>query len=302
MALYLITGATGLIGRQLVSTLLKGGHEVRVLTRKAAEPWEGVQLWTWDPSTGTIPNAAIANVDHIVHLAGASIAKRWTATYKKELAASRVESATTLRDALYKTGHRPKTIVSTSGINFYRDSADAVHTEESPNGTDFLAQLCNEWEYFTGSFAHYTAQNIILRTGAVLANQGGVVPHISPLIKNWTGAVMGSGKEWFSWIHLDDMVNLIIHCSESKLEGGVYNAVSPTPVSQRDFMEELAKSLNRRILLPTLPGWILKLAIGEQSKLVLGSYKVSAKKIQATGFAFNHNSLDSALKDLALKW
>ncbi len=288
-----ITGGTGTVGSHLAKTLRSRGHEVRILTRDARGR-EG--FYSWDPVKGLIDETVLENCDAIVHLAGSSVAAgRWTKARKKEILHSRVDSAQLLYRVLEESDSKLSRIVSASAIGYYGHQRTEVLTEDSTKGVGFLADVCDRWEESADRFKDHGAEVLKARIGIVMSKEGGFVERVSKLIRMVLGAVLGSGKQITSWIHIDDLVNLLADMAEGKLAAGAYNAVSPQPVEHRHIIKGMSKRLNRPILLPNAPKFALQLLFGELSKELLSSQNVSAQKLLDSGFEFKYPNIDQAL-------
>lgn len=290
----LITGGTGLIGQALRQKLLAEGHRVSILSRSGGD-------YTWDVAKAYFQPEALEGVDAVVHLAGAGIAdKRWTEARKRELIGSRVDSSALLIHALKTIPNNVKVLLSASAIGFYGADSGEVHCEEtSPAGTDFLATCTQAWE---GSISGVEALGIRLvkfRIGLVLSANGGIFPVLCRPIRYLVGAVLGHGKQWQSWIHVDDLVGMFRLGLADETLKGVFNAVSPGAIRHREMTQKIARAMHKPLLLPPIPGFLLRLALGEMACLVLGGNLVSADKIQKEGkFTFTYTRLEDALKEL----
>ena len=292
----LITGGSGLIGMRLSEMLIDQGYEVAHLSRNP-DKVSKYKTFRWDIKEGYIDENAITYADYIVHLAGASLATdKWTEERKKEIINSRVKSANLLYKCLSEVEHHVKGFVSVSGINVYGDSGDRLISEENTTGDDFLAEVCKAWEASAWQMHDLNLRTVILRLGIVLSTKGGALPQMARPVKMMAGATLGSGKQYMSWIHIDDACRLFIRAIEDTQFHGVYNAVSPHPVTNKEFMQALANAMKRPIMLPNVPAFALNLVMGEMSEVVLSSVRVSANKVLQTGFTFEYNYLDEALE------
>ena len=278
----LITGGTGLIGTRLAEMLIDSGYEVALLSREPAKS-SHYRSFRWDPRAGTIDEAAVHYPDYIVNLAGASVSDgKWTDERKRDIMTSRLGGLALLHRELAKPGHHVKAFISASAIGVYGDTAEAVLTEETPAGLpthDFLADVAHQWELAAAPVAALGIRTVIPRIGIVLSTEGGALPQMARPMKLGAGAVLGSGKQFMSWVHLDDLCRLFITMLEAPAWRGTYNAVAPNPVTNLQFTETLAQVLHRRLLLPKVPAFGLKLAMGEMSEIVLASQNVSAAKV-----------------------
>jgi uncharacterized protein (TIGR01777 family) len=290
----LITGGSGLIGIALSKKLLSEGHEVNILTRNVKSQ-SLVKEFHWDKTT--VDPRAFEGVETIVHLAGAGIAdKPWTNQRKKEIIDSRVDTLKLLQEN-YK-GDTLKAIIGGSAIGFYGgDSREIENNEESIAGEDFMADCCKKWEKAENEFAEkFNLRIVKVRTGIVLDKNDGALPKIIKPIKYYAGAALGSGQQWMSWIHIDDMVEVFFQSIINPHIENVINGVAPYPVTNQVFTKTAARILGKKIILPNVPSFILKAILGELSIVVLGSSKVINK--QKTPIQFKFETLEKALQNL----
>lgn len=296
----LITGATGLIGKELVKLLLSQKNTVYYLTTSKSKIINkpNYRGFYWNPEQGKIDENCLFNVDIIVHLAGANIAKRWTNDYKQEIIESRTLSLELLYNLIKKTPNQVKQFISASGTAIYPESESVVYDETSSETEDsFLSNVVKKWEESADRFQVLGIKVCKIRTGIVLSNLGGALPEMVKPIKIGFGAALGSGKQMQSWIHIDDLVNMYSFAIENHLEGN-YNAVTPNPVSNMQLTNVIAKTLKRSLFLPNIPKFIMNFFLGEMSYLLFSSKNLSPKKIQNLGFIFQFPDVESALKDL----
>jgi uncharacterized protein (TIGR01777 family) len=297
----LITGGTGLIGTRLAEMLIDSGYEVALLSREPAKN-SHFQSFRWDPQAGTIDEAAVPYADYIVSLAGASVADgKWTDERKREIMTSRLGGLALLSRELAKPGHHVQAVISASAVGIYGDAGDKVVDERTPPAlptNDFLADVSNQWELAAAPIAALGIRTVIPRIGVVLSTEGGALPQMAKPMKLGAGAALGSGKQYMSWIHLDDLCRLFIAMLEDPAWQGTYNAVAPYPATNQAFTEVLADVLHRPLILPKVPAFGLKLAMGEMSEIVLASQNVSAGKVLAQGFTFEYPQLRGALEAL----
>ena len=295
MKTILITGGSGLIGSKLSLTLIAKGYQVRHLSRQPiSTPF--IKSYSWDIEKNSIDENAFVGVDAIIHLAGAGIAeKKWSNKRKEEIVNSRVNSTQLLFDYVQKMASPIETFIAASATGIYPTNPHKIYNENAKPATDFLGDCCEKWENKIDQFNTLGIRTIKLRTGIVLAKEGGALPKMAKPILAGVGALIGDGKQWMSWIDEDDLVNMYLFALENKSLNGAYNAVSPQPCSNQNFTNVLAKILKRYILLPKIPSFIIKLLLGEMSIIVLGSTKASAEKIIATGFKFNFEKLTESL-------
>jgi uncharacterized protein len=303
----LITGGTGTIGRRLTQLLQEKGYSVSLLT-SSGKSLPGVTSYAWNVKTGQIDAQAVATADAIVHLAGAGIAdERWTDARKREILESRTQSTALLAKALRETPNRVRTFVSSSAIGYYGgDTGDRLMTESSPAGSDFLAQVTRAWERSVEEINKIKPngvpiRTVRIRTGVVLTMAGGALPKLVQPIRLGAGAPIGSGQQYLSWIHVDDLCRIFIQALETQSWQGAYNGVAPNPVTNEDLTRQIAQVLNRPLILPKIPAFAIKLAFGELAVTVLGSSLVLNKRIDnETTFQYKFPKLKEALEDLLL--
>lgn len=290
-----ITGGTGFIGRRLVDRLLAGGHEVHLLVRtpKTALPPE-VGLSIWNAMAGPPPAASLEEADAVVHLAGEPIAQRWTPEIKRRIRSSRIDGTRHLVEGIGRRGRPLPVLVSVSGVDYYGSRGDEILTESSAPGTGFLAEVCAGWEQEARAAERYGVRVAILRLGMVLG-PGGALALMLPWFKLGLGGRLGDGRQWMSWIHLDDVLNLILFALERPEAKGPLNAVAPNPVRNADFTQTLSRVLRRPALFP-VPLFGLRLLFGEMSEVLLASHRVLPKAAEAAGFKFSFPDLGPALK------
>jgi uncharacterized protein (TIGR01777 family) len=296
----LITGATGLIGNELVKLLLSQKHSVNYLTTSKSKIINkpNHRGFYWNPEQGKIDENCLFNVDVIVHLAGANIAKRWTNDYKQEIIESRTLSSELLYNLIRKTPNKIKHFVSASGTAIYPESDSEVYDETTSETEDsFLSNVVKKWEESADRFQVLGIKVCKIRTGIVLSNLGGALPEMVKPIKMGFGAAMGSGKQIQSWIHLEDLVRMYSFAIDNHLDG-IYNAVTPNPISNKQLTRVIADTLNKRLFLPNIPKFIMNFFLGEMSYLLFSSKNLSAKKIENLGFKFKFPMIETALKDL----
>lgn len=292
-----VTGASGLIGTELVPALRGADHEVIRFVRHPAGEADERQ---WDPSSGRMDPATVADLDAIVHLAGAGVAdKRWTDAYKKTILDSRVNGTTAVAQAVATArgdGHGPSVLLSGSAIGFYGDTGDTLTDESGPTGEGFLADVVRQWEAATGPAETAGARVVHLRTGIVLSGEGGALAKQKAVVHAFLGAPLGSGDQWQSWISMDDEVRAIVHLLTAEVSGPV-NLVGPNPSRNRDFTKALGKALHRPILPVPVPGLVLKAVLGQFAEEgVLQGQRLEPKALTQSGFSFRHPALPDALE------
>ena len=293
----LITGGTGLVGKHLTTLLLEKGYTVSHLSRETGNNPK-VKTFLWDVAKGSIDANCINGVDLIVHLAGAGVAdKRWTDGRKQEIISSRTKSIELIYSLLKQHSHQVKKVISASATGYYGDCGDELVTETAPPAKDFLGQCCVDWEKAVDEGAALGLEILKLRTGVVLTDEGGTLKQLALPIKFGFGTILGSGKQWVPWIHLQDAIDLYLFGIENQLTG-VYNMVAPNPATNAKLTITTAKQLNRPLWLPKVPAFALKLAMGEMSAVVLASTKVSAAKTEQAGFVFKYTTIKEAIREI----
>jgi len=294
----MVTGSSGLVGTALTGTLASAGHTVCRLGRPQSAAGEGPKegfAVAWNPETGELGGAGVG-ADAVVNLAGASIASgRWTAERKALLRSSRIDTTRALVNALAKMNARPSVLVSASAIGIYGDRGEETLTEESKPGTDFLAGLAREWEAEALTAEALGIRVVLARFGIILAREGGALPKMKLPFKLGVGGHLGSGKQWMSWVTLEDVVEILRFAIENASSKGAINIVSPQPLQNAEFTKVLAKAMRRPALFPA-PAFALRLALGEMADaLLLSSQRVTPEKLEQLGYAFRYPAVSSAL-------
>jgi uncharacterized protein len=302
MPTVLITGGTGLVGRELSTLLVQKGYQVIVLSRRAGPAQAGgaIRYAQWDVAAQKIDVAAVQEADYIIHLAGAGVMdKRWSPAWKKEIVDSRTQSSRLLADTLRQHPHHVKAVISASAIGWYgADHEPPVpFTEEAPHDGQFLGDTCYQWEQCIEPVAAMGIRLAKLRIGIVLSEGGGALQEFKKPLRFRVAGILGSGKQVISWIRSEDLCRLFLFALENEGIQGVYNAVAPHPVSNRTLTLALAKAVCGRffVALP-VPAFMLKLLLGGGSIEVLKSVTVSSQKIQQAGFAFLYNTIEEAVQ------
>jgi uncharacterized protein (TIGR01777 family) len=294
----LLTGGTGLLGKKLTNALLAKGYTVSHLSRKPGNDAR-VKTYLWDIHKGTIDENCIDGVDTIIHLVGAGIADgRWTEERKKEIIESRTKSIELVYKVLKSKPHQVSSVISASGVGYYSDRADELMHEDDAPAHDFMGTCCIDWENAVDEGDKLGLRIVKFRTGVVLDKDGGALPQLALPIKFAAGSPLGDGKQWMSWIHHEDVVDMYLYAIEQTDLKGVYNMVAPNPVTNAQLTKAVAKQLNRPVWLPNVPAILLKMLFGEMSILVLGSTKASSQKIEAAGFKFKYPDVAEALKEI----
>lgn len=292
----LITGASGLIGTRLTELLLTNNYEVAHLGR-STKPGK-VPSFIWEIDNRIIDEQAFENVDTIIHLAGASVAeKRWTAKRKKEILDSRIQSTLLLKEALAKNNHSVKTFISASAIGYYGFVDEKIFDEVSEPGNDFLAQVTKRWEDSVDAISTLGLRVVKIRIGIVMAKEGGALKEIVKPIMFGLGSPIGSGRQYLSWIHIDDLSAIFLKAISDEKMKGAYNA-TVSWITNESLIQLIAKVLHKPLWMPNVPSFLLKILLGEMASIVLNGSKVSSEKIRKTGFQFQFGSIETALKNL----
>jgi uncharacterized protein (TIGR01777 family) len=296
----LITGATGLIGNELVSLLLQNGVSIHYLTtsKKKIENELNYKGFYWNPEQGIIDENCLMGVDAIIHLAGATISKRWTNSYKQEIIESRLLSSAVLFKALKNHPNQVKQIVSASGTAIYPNNDKVIYDENSKEiDNSFLGNVVYKWEESADKFKSLGLKVCKLRTGIVLSNKGGALIEMAKPIKMGLGSPFGTGKQIQSWIHIHDIAALYFFAISNDLEG-VYNAVAPNPVSNEKLTMAIATVLKKPLFMPNIPKFMMKFILGEMHVLLFENRNLSAHKIIEKGFVFKYKTIDKALENI----
>lgn len=299
MKKVLIAGGTGLIGSRLSHLLSEAGYEVAHLSRKIGGNPK-YPTYHWDPMKGLIDQDIVSQVDYVVNLAGAGIADaRWTSARKKLIIDSRVRGNELLLSAFQELSKPPKAFISGAAIGFYGDRGEQEVTEEDGPGIGFLPESCVAWENSIEQIRNKTKiRTVAIRIGLVLSTQGGALEKMLLPLHAFTSTYFGNGQQWYSWIHLDDIARQFMFAIEHEEMEGVYNGVSPNPARNKTIAKVLPKAKGIPAAVVPAPSLALRLAMGEMADAVLTGTKVSAAKIQAAGFQFEHPDLEAALKHL----
>jgi uncharacterized protein (TIGR01777 family) len=292
----LVTGASGLIGQALIPVLTTGGHRVTCLVR--FKPRGGESLVYWNPAAGDIDAPKLEGFDAVVHLAGEPITGRWNATKKTAIRASRVQSTRLLCETMARLAKRPRVLVAASASGYYGDRGDEVLREESGAGSSFLSQVCQEWEAATEAAAAGGIRVVNLRFGFVLSRAGGGLAKMLPAFMMGAGGKIGSGKQYMSWIAIDDLLQIILFASTAETLNGPVNAVAPNPVTNLVFTKTLGRVLGRPAIFP-MPAFVVRLAFGEMGKeLLLASARIRPARLLSAGYQFRFPELEGALRHL----
>ncbi|WP_299683061.1 TIGR01777 family oxidoreductase [uncultured Dokdonia sp.] len=299
----LITGATGLVGTEVTRLCRAQGIAVNYLTtsRKKINSEPDYKGFYWNPSNDELDIASLEGVDAIIHLAGASIAQKWTPKNKQLIKDSRIKSAQLLYDALARfreSGNSTsiKHIISASAIGCYPSSSTKLYNEKYPDyASGFLGEVVQEWEEAIIQFQKLDIATSLIRTGIILDKEQGALPQIVKPVRFFVGSPLGNGQQWQSWIHVEDMARMYLHVLEEELTG-IYNGVAPNPVTNEKLTKVVAQTIKRPLFFPKVPKKALKFLLGEMATIALESQLVSAEKIQETGFVFTYTTVEQAIE------
>jgi uncharacterized protein (TIGR01777 family) len=293
---YLITGATGFIGGRLTGSLLSGGHSVNYLGRRRSGQLDARAAYhCWGDETSLLES--VPRVDAIVHLMGEPVSQRWTPEVKRRIHESRVVGTRQLVSAIRLLKHRPSVLVSASAVGFYGDRGDEVLGEGSEIGAGFLADLCHDWEAEAVRAEELGLRVVRVRIGVVLGREGGALSKMLLPFRLGLGGRLGDGRQWIPWIHVDDLIRMIVFAAESESIRGPLNGSSPNPVTNAEFTRVLASALRRPAFLP-MPKFALQLALGEMADFLFSSLRVLPRASEEAGFTFHYPRLDAALRAL----
>jgi len=301
METVLIAGGSGTIGKYLSQKLIENGFKVIWLTR-SNKSINGITTYLWDVKNKILDEKAINSADYIINIAGENIGeKKWSSKRKKEIIESRVESNNLLFKKVTEQNKKIKAFISASAVGFYgMTTSDKIYVENDLPANDFLGLVCNNWENSCNSFEKIGIRTVKIRTGVVLNSGEGALSKMMLPIKIFVGSALGTGNQFIPWIHIEDLCNIYLKAVTDENMNGVYNAVAPEHISNKEFTQILAGMLKKPIILPNLPAFVLKIILGEMAKIVLEGSRISSKKIENLGFHFKYPTLNSALKQIIL--
>jgi uncharacterized protein len=291
-----LTGASGFIGRRLISRLLQDGRSVHALGRRRPSGSPAIGFSVWDASEGgAVPAEALRSAKAIVHLAGEPVAQRWNTDVKTRIMESRVQGTKAIVNAVAAAQDRPETLVCASAIGFYGDRGEEILDEASPPGTGFLPEVCLAWEREAGAAGNLGLRVVMLRIGIVLGKEGGALKQLLPPFRMGIGGPIASGQQWMSWIHVEDLVEIILFALDRDEVFGPVNATAPNPVRNEEFSKALGAALGRPAILHT-PTFALKIMLGEAASVLLASQRVMPAVVERTGFTFQYPDVADALR------
>ena len=294
----LITGGTGLLGGFITRLLEKEGREVAYLSRRP-DHVSRIKAYEWDAEKQFIDPACLKDTNTIIHLAGAGVAdQRWTPARKEVILQSRTRSTALLHKLLSEHPHQVKSVICASAIGYYGYDNGDWKTEDSPPASDFLADVTKAWEDAEDRLAETGVRVVKIRIGIVLTMEGGALKELARPIQWWAGAPLGSGNQFMSWIHIDDVSRIFVHAVYHEEMSGAYNSVAPDPVTNKEFTKQVARAMNKPLILPNVPPFAMKMLVGEMAEMLLGGSRVSSDKIRGAGFSFNFPQLPEAIADL----
>lgn len=295
---YLITGATGFIGSKLVRMLVDNGDAVSYLARRRSTKFDSqVSFHVWDTTKEEAPLKSVPHVDAIIHLTGEPVAQRWTEEAKKRILSSRVDGTRNLVSALAQVRQKPEVLIMASAVGYYGDRGEEILTEESGPGKDFLADVCVKWEAEGVKAREFGVRVVPIRFGTVLGKDGGAFPLMAKPARLGLGASFGDGQQWMSWIHVEDLLSLILFAAKDQSVTGVLNGTSPQPVRNTIFTKTLGEALHRPTFL-SAPKFALRAILGEMSEFLFDSLRVMPAAVQKAGFEYRFGGLRTALTDL----
>jgi uncharacterized protein len=298
MKKILISGATGLVGKKLSQKLYECGYQVEILVRSKKEK-TNFRSYLWNYEKKYLEEGALDNTFIFIHLAGASISNRWTESYKKEIYTSRIDSAQFIYDRMKEKEIHPEAVISSSAVGFYGQmTSEHIFSENDIPGDDFLGNVCTDWELKAIQFEDLGSRVVRVRTATVLAEKGGALEALRKPIDYYIGAALGDGKQYFPWIHIDDLVKIYLKAVEDVSMTGAYNASAPEFVNNDILTQKIASHLGKKIILPNIPKFIIKTILGEMSVIALEGSRISSEKIENSGFNFKYKILDDALSDV----
>jgi uncharacterized protein (TIGR01777 family) len=296
-AKILVSGSSGLIGAALIPALKSSGYEITCLVRGTASRRDQIQ---WDPAQPLVPES-VSGFDAVVHLAGESIVGRWTEAKKRRIRESRVQGTLRLAEALAQAPQRPRVLISASAIGYYGDRGDEALREDSASGSGFLPEVCREWEDATEPATKGGIRTVQVRFGLVLSQHGGALQKMLPPFRLGVGGNMGNGRQWWSWIDIDDLVGAVQHVIKTETLQGPINVVGPNPLTNAEFTKTLASVLSRPALFP-MPAFAARLVFGQMGdELLLASQRVEPAKLLASGYVFQKPILRAALEGILKK-
>ncbi len=292
-----VAGGTGFVGGALIRRLVREGHHVVLLTRRAtaAEAAQNVQACVWDGKNQGVWSQTLHDADAVINLAGESIAKRWSQAQKAKIIQSRLDATQALVTALRAAAKRPKVLINASAIGYYGHVPEGKVTESHPKGTGFLADTCAAWEQAAAEAKNLGVRVVLLRVGVVLEKGGGALAKMLPPFQFFVGGPLGKGSQWFSWIHRDDLIGAILFALRQEALSGPVNATAPNPATMQDFCRTLGRVMHRPSFAP-VPEPVLKLLLGEMAQeMLLSGQRVIPARLQESGYAFQHPLLEEAL-------
>ncbi len=295
----LISGGSGFIGKNLTNLLIANGYSVSILSRSDRQNTADISFFKWDITKQFIEEEAVTKADYIIHLAGENIAEKpWTAKRKEEILQSREQSIQLIYDVLKKHNKKLDAFVSASGVGIYGAiNGEGICTENTAPENDFLGSTCQKWEAAADTIEDFQIRVVKIRTGLVLGKEDGFLKKLTPIFKMRLGSALGSGKQYMPWIHVDDLCAIYLEAIKNQNMNGAYNAAIFDNTSNAVFSKTLAKVYGYSIWLPNVPGFLIKIALGEMAQIILKGRRVSSQKIEQTGFKFQYTNLEQALRN-----
>lgn len=299
----LISGGSGFVGRHLTDLVIEKGYTVSILSRTEKQNTADISFYKWNVLHDYIDEEAVLKADYIIHLAGENIAeKKWTPKRKTEIVNSREQSTQLIYSVLKKHNKKLDAFISASATGIYGAfNSEAICSEKTPPANDFLGSTCQKWEHSLDFIENLNIRTVKIRTGLVLGENDGILKKLGPLFKAGFGSALGSGKQYMPWIHIDDLCKIYLEAIENPNMSGAYNAAVTDNTTNAIFSKTLAKIYGYSIWLPNVPAFLLKLIMGEMSKMILTGQRTSSKKIEKLGFEFRFSNLELALRDCLKK-
>lgn len=291
-----VTGGTGVVGKEVVKQLIEAGKEVVVLTRNdAGRPADSVRFLTWDGRSSDALHEVLAGAQSVVHLAGENVGQRWTQRTRKAILDSRVLGGKAVKEAVNRLPqHERPAVIAASAIGWYANAPD-WQDENAPAGTGFLAEVVQAWE---AALEGIETRLVTFRIGVVLSRQGGALGKLEPLFRWGFGSAVGSGEQWQSWVHVRDLARMVVHAVDHPQVQGTFNAVAPNPVTNRTLSRELARAMRRPFWAPAPPAWMLRAVLGDMAQITLDSQRIRSIRLTEAGFNFHFTDVVQALRDL----
>ncbi len=296
-----VTGGLGFLGKHIVSALIEAGYDVAVFARREENLPHGVSFVYADLMMPGDWQKILAEHDTVINLVGVNLFQRWNKNIKKQIYDSRIISTRNIVNSFGDGKAEGKTLINASAVGYYGLKGDELITESMPAGSDFLSEICRDWEREALKGESRNIRIVLLRLGSVFGADGGAFPLLAKNFRLMLGGRLGSGKQWFPWIHVDDVAGIVLNCAADKKMSGAYNCTAPGIVTNGDFTRTMAKAVKRPVLIPFVPGFILRIVLGEFGSFLTGGQRAVPERLQREGFRFMFPELNGALEDLLKK-